>query len=102
MSPKSWSCRWLLPGNDDDASRQDLVSGLYVPQSSPIVGLDVQQSGVLLEGQLVLQAVAPQGTSALNVPPDYLVQAGDTLYVTGMSTGAKQAGVPLAAWVCAV
>ena len=76
--------RWLLPGNDDESGRQDLVSGLYVPSSSSTVGVDIYESGVLVSGQLRFQAVAASGKTAMPAPREgYIVQAGDTLYVQG-------------------
>jgi di/tricarboxylate transporter len=75
--------KWLLPGEDSETGRSDMISGLYVPEESYLVGKLARTSDLCKDGKAKLTAVAAKGHPAHPAPYDYIIQAGDTLYVTG-------------------
>jgi di/tricarboxylate transporter len=75
--------KWLLPNDDQETGRSDMVSGLLVPAKNALVGQLAKGSDLLADGKLKITAVARPGEAAHPVGDNYVIAAGDTLYVVG-------------------
>lgn len=71
--------KWLLPG---DQAADDLTSALYVPAKSRAAGKTAKESG-LSGGKVAITGISKQQAPAQPYTPELVVEAGDTIYVTG-------------------
>lgn len=71
--------KWLLPG---DEAADDLTSALHIPSKSRAAGKTAKDSG-LSGGKVAITGISKRHAAAVPYTPDTVIEAGDTVYVTG-------------------